>query len=265
MTTVKRSAGVCLLLILLGGMTACATIKAPVSARQAPDKQPVSVSSSRTERRGTSHTQHTVTRGDTLYSIAWRYGYDYKTLASWNRIKSPFTIYPGQVIKLGPAPRSRPQQAPPGLKKQPAKPVAATRKSTPPVKTASATGAGTGAVRWQWPARGKLLKSSTPTAKKGISIAGRAGQKIVAAATGKVVYSGSGLRGYGNLIIIKHNDIYLSAYAHNRDMVVKEGDTVRAGQQISTMGVDGKGAPTLHFEIRKNGKPIDPLGQLPRS
>ena len=101
--------------------------------------------------------------------------------------------------------------------------------------------------------------------KKGISIGGRRGQKIVAAATGRVVYSGSGLRGYGNLIIIKHNDTYLSAYAHNRDLVVQEGETVKAGQQISTMGVDGKGAPVLHFEIRKNGQPIDPLGQLPRT
>lgn len=248
-------------MILLGGISACATVKAPVTARQGPDKQPVRVISPDAERPVNERTRHKVTRGDTLYSIAWRYGHDYRTLASWNRIKPPFTIYPGQVISLIPAKRSGAAQPPPVAKK-PDGPVAAARDPAPPPPQA---GTGTAAVRWQWPARGKLLKAATPTARKGISIAGRRGQKVVAAATGRVVYSGSGLRGYGNLIIIKHNDTYLSAYAHNRDLIVNEGETVTAGQQISTMGVDSKGAPVLHFEIRKNGKPINPLGQLPRS
>ena len=266
----KKIGGVCLLLFLLGGISACSTVQAPVTARQGPDKREVAVSSSGAAQQDSkrSSRQHTVARGETLYSIAWRYGHDYKTLAAWNRIKSPFTIYPGQVIKLMPAPKARAAQPPPVVKKQPRKPerpAAATRSTTPPKKTATAPAAPAGGIRWQWPARGKLLKSSTPTAKKGISIAGRTGQKIVAAATGKVVYSGSGLRGYGNLIIIKHNETYLSAYAHNRDLVVKEGESVKAGQQISTMGTDSKGAPVLHFEIRKNGKPVDPLGQLPRT
>ena len=264
----KKFGAVCLLLFLLGGISACSTVKAPVTARQGPDKREVAVSSSGAAQRGSQHSsgrQHTVASGETLYSIAWRYGHDYKILAAWNRIKPPFTIYPGQVIKLMPARQSRASQPPPVTKRQsrkPDRPVSATPDATPPKKTAAAPAAG---IRWQWPARGKLLKSSTPTAKKGISIAGRTGQKIVAAATGKVVYSGSGLRGYGNLIIIKHNDTYLSAYAHNRDLIVKEGETVKAGQQISTMGADSKGAPVLHFEIRKNGKPVDPLGQLPRT
>ena len=267
----NRIAGVCLL-FLLGGISACSTVKAPVTARQGPDKQEVTVSSSGAPRQGgksSNGAQHTVTRGDTLYSIAWRYGHDYKTLAAWNRIKSPFTIYPGQVIRLIPSRKSRPLQPPPVGKKQtrkPDRPVAATAEAPPAKQAATPKPATTAAgIRWQWPARGKLLKSSTPTAKKGISIGGRTGQKIVAAATGKVVYSGSGLRGYGNLVIIKHNDTYLSAYAHNRELIVKEGETVKAGQQISTMGVDGKGAAVLHFEIRKNGKPVDPLRQLPRT
>ena len=264
----KKFSGVCLLLILLGMIPACSTVKAPVSARQGPDKQEVTVTSSGSARPTGKRARHTVNKGDTLYSIAWRYGHDYKRLAAWNGIKPPFTIYPGQVIKLIPARKSGALQPPPVTDKQsrkPDRPVAATRDTTSPKKTAAGPAPPAGDIRWQWPARGKLLKPSTLTAKKGINIGGRRGQKVVAAATGKVVYSGSGLRGYGNLIIIKHNDTYLSAYAHNRDLVVKEGETVKAGQQISTMGVDGKGAPVLHFEIRKNGQPVDPLGQLPRT
>ena len=242
----------CLLPLLLGGLASCAAVKAPVSSPQAskPD------TAGRSAARG-KHTQHTVVKGDTLYSIAWRYGYDHKTLAAWNRIKAPFTIYPGQVIRFQPlrqegaAATTARQQSRSGRKPQP--------RASPPKAIA-----GTATPRWRWPVRGRLLKSATPIAKKGISIGGRAGQKIVAAAGGVVVYSGNGLRGYGNLVIIKHNHTYLSAYAHNRDLVVKEGQTVTAGQQIATMGVDGKGAPLLHFEIRKNGKPIDPRKQLPR-
>ncbi len=242
----------CLLLLLLGGLASCAVVKAPVSSSQASKPDAAGRSSARGK-----HTQHTVVKGDTLYSIAWRYGYDHKTLAAWNRIKAPFTIYPGQVIRFQPsrqqgaAATTARQQPQAGRKPQP--------RASPPKATT-----GTGTPRWRWPVRGRLLKSATPIAKKGISIGGRAGQKIVAAAGGVVVYSGNGLRGYGNLVIIKHNHTYLSAYAHNRDLVVKEGQTVTAGQQIATMGVDGKGAPLLHFEIRKNGKPIDPRKQLPR-
>ena len=255
------------MLCLLGGISACSSVKAPVTARPGPERQEVIVTSSGSARPAGKPgrvTRHTVSRGDTLYSIAWRHGHDYKNLAAWNRIKPPFTIYPGQVIWL--IPTRKPGAVPPPAvakqpPRQPARPVAATPKATSPKPAAMAAGR----VRWQWPARGRLLESSTLIAKKGISISGRAGQKIVAAATGQVVYSGSGLRGYGNLIIIKHDHTYLSAYAHNRELVVKEGETVKAGQQISTMGVDSKGAPVLHFEIRKNGKPIDPLGQLPRT
>ena len=258
----KKISAVCLLPVLLGAIPACTTVEAPVTARRAPEPQEVTVTSPGSARQGSEDARHTVSKGETLYSIAWRYGHDYRSLAAWNRIESPFTIYPGQVIRLAPAGKPGALQPPPVAKKQPRKPdraVASTRDTTAPPAAPAAD------IRWQWPVRGRLLKAATPTAKKGISIGGRSGQKIVAAAPGRVVYSGSGLRGYGNLIIIKHNDTYLSAYAHNRELVVKEGEAVTAGQQIATMGVDGKGAPLLHFEIRKNGKPIDPLGQLPRS
>lgn len=252
----RKTGELCLLLVLLGGIGACATVEAPVTTRQGDAQTAAAAPPRDSVQDAGKRTQHTVSRGDTLYSIAWRYSHDYRTLASLNRIKPPYTIYPGQVIKLPSARRPPALQPPPVAKKQPRRP--GRQAAAPRPRNAAA-------VRWQWPVRGKLLKASTPTTKKGISISGRTGQKIVAAATGTVVYSGSGLRGYGNLIIIKHNDTYLSAYAYNRDLAVKEGETVKAGQQISTMGIDGKGTPVLHFEIRKNGKPVDPLGQLPRT
>ena len=266
----KEFARTGLLLSLLGVMAACTTARAPVTARTEPAQQTGAAASSTAPAPGQrdASAQHTVAKGDTMYSIAWRYGYDYKTLAARNRIKPPYTIYPGQVIRLLSTPPPGALPAPALSEKQAPKPVwstATTPKAAAPAPAGPGATTVVGGVRWQWPVRGKLLKSSAPTAKKGISISGQAGQKIVAAATGKVVYSGNGLRGYGNLIIIKHNDTYLSAYAHNRELVVKEGQAVRAGQQIATMGVDSKGAPVLHFEIRKNGKPVDPLRQLPRT
>ena len=253
-----------IVVLLLGNSSACTTVNAPVSAGQENAGHLVVTSSHSTQFSGKPEF-YTVAKGDTLFAIAWRYGHDYKSLASWNLIKPPFVIYPGQVIQLRPVKRQRsikPSPVPEKHARSPAKPIAKPQigsRSTPAANVAHA------AVRWQWPVRGKLLKPSSPTMQKGISISGRAGQKIVAAATGKVVYSGSGLRGYGNLIIIKHNDTYLSAYAHNRELIVKEGEAVKSGQQISTMGTGSKGAPVLHFEIRKNGRPIDPLVQLPRS
>ena len=257
--------GICVLLFLLVGIYACgSTVKAPVSARQ-DSKRTATATSSGTAQYGRQNKSHTVIKGETLYSIAWRYGYDYKSIASWNLIKPPFVIYPGQVIQLKPVKRRRATQPSPVVEKQtPSRKKPVTKSQTASRPKAAATGSAT-AIRWQWPARGKLRKSTSLTTEKGINIGGRTGQKIVAAATGKVVYSGSGLRGYGKLIIIKHSNVYLSAYAYNSELRVKEGETVKAGQQISTMGLDSKGTPVLHFEIRKNGKPIDPLGQLPRS
>ena len=262
----RKLPGTGLLLLLTGCICACSTANAPVSARKPKEQAAVAVSSASTTTASTAgaHASHTVSSGDTLFSIAWRYGHDYKTLAAWNRIKPPFVIYPGQVIRLQPDKQGRAVQPPPVTQKQqrPRDKARVQPQTTAKRKAAAATAAA--GIRWQWPARGRLLKPTSPTAQKGISISGRTGQKIVAAATGEVVYSGSGLRGYGKLIIIKHNDTYLSAYAYNRELIVKEGEMVTAGQQISTMGLDGKGAPVLHFEIRKNGKPIDPLRQLPR-
>ena len=122
-----------------------------------------------------------------------------------------------------------------------------------------------GAIDWQWPTSGRVIKSDSPTARKGLEIAGSQGQAVNAAAAGSVVYSGSGLLGYGRLIILKHSDTFLSAYAYNERLLVAEGDQVATGQQIATMGLDNSGQPVLHFEIRKDGRPVNPMEHLPRS
>lgn len=221
-----------------------------------------------------THTRHTATsersaaarttgsyvvqRGDTLYSIAWRNGLDYQTVAAWNRIAPPYTIYPGQRIQLYPpgAAAARKQSAPgmqsaaPGVRPAPAETVP----YSDPMPS------------WQWPATGPVLRrfDADSTGKKGISIGGTHGTPVRAAAGGTVVYAGSGLVGYGRLIIVKHNDTYLSAYGHNKELRVNEGDAVRAGQVIAEMGSSGTNRIQLHFEIRRQGKPVDPLRYLPR-
>ena len=121
-------------------------------------------------------------------------------------------------------------------------------------------------MRWRWPLQGKVVQGfrGGDRTRQGIRIAALPGQKVLAAESGTVVYSGSGLKGYGNLIIVKHNDNYLSAYGHNRDLLVSEGDQVTKGQKIAAMGRANNGKPLLHFEIRRNGKPVDPLRLLPK-
>ena len=191
--------------------------------------------------------------GDTLYSIAWEAGLDYRRVAQWNAIAEPYVIRPGQRIELKP----------------PREPVRAAAPSAavpaPSAKDTAGDEAGGPLERWLWPAQGKLSKRfSTKKGNKGIDIAGQLGSAVRAAAAGKVVYAGSGLRGYGQLIIVKHNDIYLSAYAHNRKILVREGARVGAGEPIAEMGDGGGGQGTLHFEIRRRGSPVDPLRYLPR-
>ena len=205
---------------------------------------------------------YVVARGDTLYSIAWRYSFDYRDLAAWNNISPPFTIYPGQKIVLYHRAARSETYSPPAAK-PPGATASAARK---PDRGASAkqSAADQSAISWHWPAHGRLITSDSPTLQKGINITGTTGQPIYASAGGDVVYSGSGLLGYGKLIIIKHNDVYLSAYAYNEEILVKEGMRVSSGQKIATMGKDSDHRPLLHFEIRKEGKPVDPLKHLPK-
>lgn len=286
--TKQRGCRALLVVFLMGLLGACATAKAPVAARQGKEAPEVTVSSSSAPAPTAMAPEkkppggHLVNKGDTLYSIAWRYQLDYKSVASWNAIAPPYVIYPGQRIRLAPEkqktaalqpgpvatrdPARRRPVAPPAVVPKPSAPVKpAVKPPSAAIPKKAAGAAGPASIRWRWPARGTLLKSDSPTARKGIDIAGKTGQKIVAAAPGEVVYSGSGLLHYGRLIIIKHNEAYLSAYAHNQTLMVTEGDKVKGGQQISTMGANSGGKPVLHFEIRRNGKPINPLQQLPKS
>ncbi len=243
---------------------------------------------------------HIVQKGDTLYSIAFNYGFDYHELAELNGIKDPSVISIGQEIRLFPgkalsvartgAPvESKPIEA--SIKEQPKlvkypyseaamaqiekvqepgkiEVVSATKTETNPrLDTETEEVADTGddaAIEWGMPAQGKLIGQFSESAnRKGIDIAGKLGQPIVASAPGKVVYSGSGLRGYGKLIIIKHNKSYLSAYAHNDKVLVKEGQNVTRGQKIAEMGNTDADQVKLHFEVRLLGNPVDPAKYLP--
>lgn len=195
---------------------------------------------------------HAVRSGDTLSAIARRYGLDYRQLARWNGIRDLDTIYPGTRLRLKP---------PPGMT-APAAPAQSLARATPTPRAPPAP-AGAGDIVWQWPARGRLVQGTTAVEKKGINIAGSFGQAVVAAAAGKVVYSGSGLIGYGQLIIVKHDESFLSAYANNSRLVVAEGERVAAGQKIAEMGASNRDQVMLHFEIRRDGEAVDPLRYLP--
>jgi lipoprotein NlpD len=214
---------------------------------------------------------YVVRRGDTLYSIAWKYGIDHRQLAGWNRIPYPYTIYPGQQIVVAapsgrrtPAPRASPRPPVPTDRK-PSAAVTAANKPQTSSRRDDVTAANV-KLRWQWPTKGKVTRtfSAKDQTRKGIQIAGQFGQEVQAAESGKVVYSGSGLIGYGKLIIVKHNGEYLSAYGHNRKLLVKEGDQVSRGMRIAEMGKNGASGAVLHFEVRHNGIPVDPLALLPR-
>jgi lipoprotein NlpD len=201
---------------------------------------------------------HVVQRGDTLVKIAFTYRLDWRDIAAWNRITDANRIYPGQRLRLTPPGAASPAPAPGGAAPRPT-PGAAPRPAPPP-RTAAAP-----PRSWLWPVNGPLVwrfgeSRRNPT---GIGIGGTDGMEIRAAADGEVVYSGSGLIGYGQLIILKHNDSYLSAYGYNQALRVKEGDQVKSGQVIALMGRGPADRPLLHFEIRVDGKPVDPARFLP--
>lgn len=204
-----------------------------------------------------------VQKGDSLYVLSKRYNVSIARLAQLNQLKKPYVIQPGQTIFLQPLnTASRVNK----------KTINKTTADSAQKKSNVARGAQSqkprwpDKVRWQRPVNGKIIKKFNRRRNdaKGIDIAGKLGDAIVAAADGKVVYSGDGLISYGNLIIIKHNKTYLSAYAYNHKLLVKEGESIKAGQKIAEMGRKDNLSPRSHFEIRKNGKPVDPLKYLPR-
>lgn len=207
-----------------------------------------------------------VRRGDTLYSIAWQHGLSVNQLAGMNAIRSPHTIYTGQRLRVRPDGKVASATPRPKPAAQPAARPAPQPATAPPPAGKPAPQLPAVVKHWVWPTQGRLINGYNPTAsgKKGIDISGKKGQPVMAAATGKVVYSGSGLVGYGRLIIIKHNETLLSAYGHNSKLLVSEGEYVQAGQVIANMGSSGTDRTRLYFEIRKNGKPVNPLRYLPR-
>jgi lipoprotein NlpD len=198
--------------------------------------------------------EHIVRGGETLFSIAWRYGKDHKDLARWNRLGDGSLIHPGQVIRLTPPDVRSTGTATrrnPAKKTPPAKPLPTIPAQPPPP--------------WIWPTKGRVSVGfgGNPGTGTGILIDGKRGQPITAAASGRVVYAGSGLIGYGQLIILKHNDTYLSAYGYNASLLVKEGQAIKKGQRIATMGEGPESKARLHFEIRRNGLPVNPRRYLP--
>jgi len=243
---------------------------------------------------------YTVKAGDTLYSIALEFGLDYRELAGWNNIE-PSRIRIGQQLRLTPpgAVVASPLRTPSGtvegkpLGTGPGSPGSVTgarmeprgvrvpysdqayaqmsgAKSDPAVAAKPPIPAeprpfppDTDEVDWIWPVTGKIVSPFNDASNKGIGIAGKMGQPVVAAGPGRVIFSGTGIRGLGKLIVIKHNEKFLSVYAHNRELLVKEGQTVTRGQKIAEMGNTDSDQVKLHFEIRRLGKPVDPAGLLP--
>lgn len=221
---------------------------------------------------------YTVKPGDTLIRIGLDNGQNWKDLVKWNNLENPNVIELGQVLRVVP-PASDPSTAgtrPVTTAKVETRPLVASPVATGPAATpsaaapAQATAASPSAARdgddeinWIWPANGPVVTTFDDARSKGVAITGKPGEPVVAAADGRVVYAGSGLRGYGNLVILKHNSTYLTAYAHNQALLVKEDQAVRRGQKIAEMGSTDAERVQLHFEIRKLGKPVDPTRLLP--
>lgn len=222
---------------------------------------------------------YSVKQGDTLIRIGLEFGQNWRDIARWNGLESPYTIEIGQVVRVvPPAPVASAQPVVPAgrVESRPldarnaAAAAPATTAGTESTASAPAAAPASAAPRdgdddipWAWPAAGPVVAPFDDVKNKGLEIAGKAGDPVLAAADGRVVYAGSGLRGYGNLVIIKHNNTYLTAYAHNQTLLVKEDQAVRRGQKIAEMGSSDSDHVQLHFEIRRQGKPVDPAKLLP--
>ncbi len=235
---------------------------------------------------------YTVRKGDTLFSIALDHGLEHRELAQWNGITDPGVIRIGQQLRLNPPASmatAAPLKAAPGVQGRPLGDAAATGenvKSQPravrapysdqtysqmasakpesAAKVETHPSVGDDSVAWGWPASGKVISTFNDGANlKGIGIAGKLGQPVLASAPGRVIFSGTGIRGFGKLIVIKHNNTFLSVYAHNHELLVKEGQNVTKGQKIAEMGSTDTDQIKLHFEIRRYGKPVDPAKLLP--
>ncbi|WP_440876653.1 peptidoglycan DD-metalloendopeptidase family protein [Thalassotalea sp. PLHSN55] len=280
-TWLHKNIGKYWLVTLVTLLSACSSRHAPAPVVEGQGSVPLSqrVKSSITG------TEYFVKKGETLFSIAWRSNTDIRHIASLNNLAPPYRIFPGQKLILAKktSQPSKNKRSSESLQieqqKVVKKPVAQNKKQAyggnvseqktsdkSPTKSNSSTNFSQKISRWQWPVKGRVIAnfSSSQQGNKGIDIAGNRGDSIRAAASGKVVYAGSALRGYGKLIIIKHNDDYLSAYAHNDALLVKEQQTIKAGQVIAKMGDTGAQRVMLHFEVRFRGKPVNPRKYLPK-
>lgn len=262
-----------LLIVVCAGLVACGTseTQAPIEDRSV---------SSVPARSPAGPGYYTVMKGDTLYRISKAHNQSVSDLVAWNNLNNANEINEGQVLRVAPpgAEGAAPvQTASVSDGDRDVQPIAETKMEPTAEKqaysesavaggsAAAATGASreAGGIVWGWPASGKVLRGFSEGQSKGIDIEGTKGQKVLAAADGRVIYSGT-MNGYGNLVIIKHNDDLLSAYAHNNTNMVAQGSTVTRGQQVAEMGSSGTDSVKLHFEVRRQGKPVDPLGYLPK-
>jgi lipoprotein NlpD len=266
-----------LTLLVLAGCTSSPRVLAPVESRGAITRMstpatsvaPASATEVVKELPGAENAgkpgYYTVQRGDTLTRIGLDHGQSWRDLVSWNNLPNAHLIEVGQVLRVAP-PGATVEAG--GVVVQPmggsaevataAKPAAA-----PAPTSASAPSANDEGLGFAWPASGTVVAGFDEAKNKGLDIAGKAGDPVLAAADGQVVYAGAGLRGYGNLIILKHNNTFLTAYAHNQALLVKEDQKVRKGQKIAEMGKTDADRVKLHFEIRRQGKPVDPAKYLP--
>ena len=221
---------------------------------------------------------YTVKPGDTLIRIGLDNGQNWRDVVRWNGVENPNLIEVGQVLRVLPPGVDASAVASRGvavakvearpLEGKPAAAASAPAASAPAASSASASPSAPGReadedLNWAWPAAGTVLAGFEEGRHKGLAISGKAGDPVLAAADGRVVYAGAGLRGYGNLVIVKHNTTYLTAYAHNQSLLVKEDQAVRRGQKIAEMGSSDADRVQLHFEIRRQGKPVDPARLLP--
>lgn len=215
---------------------------------------------------------YVVQEGDTLYSIAFRHGVDYRALARWNDIGSNYLIFPGDELVLSPPPSGQ-RGSTRTADSSPRSDTGSERSGdagsdsdgdSESTGRSSAQATSNSSIQWQWPVEGEVLGGfGEGSMRKGVQIGADEGDDVVAAADGRVVYTGSGLIGYGKLIIIKHDDVYLSAYGHNQSILVSEGDEVEAGDRIGRVGRGRGNKPMLHFEIRSEGRAVDPMDFLP--
>ena len=204
---------------------------------------------------------YTVKPGDTLIRIGMDHGQSGRDIARWNKLDNPNLIENGQVLRVVPPASEMPQSRPSAMAGPASAPAPVASAPAAPVAPA-APAAAEEAISFQWPARGNLISGFDESKNKGLDIGGKAGDPVLAAADGRVVYAGAGLRGYGNLIILKHNNTYLTAYAHNQALLVKEDQVIKRGQKIAEMGSSDADQVKLHFEIRRQGKPVDPAKYL---